>query len=355
MKPVKLFIASTGKDVGKTTLSLGLIDYLNTTCGPCGFMKPVGQDQLAYQGLSLDKDALLIKEYFKLKETQDLSPVAIPQGFTKDFLDEKISHKSLVDKILKANASLEHYPSCVIEGTGHLGVGSIIDLNNAQVAKLLNTPLILVTKGGLGSSFDELMLNLALCDKYKLQVKGIVLNKVHEEKKGMIDQYFQKALKSLDIPYLGSLPFDLLLAQPTFLDVKNFLKAKLIHGEELGSKHIQTMSIIASNHQIPDIKAYHLVIVSSSREGLIHALIEHARSEKIPLGFILTGSQEPSQWLLDDIRKGSCIAMLSEKASSDVLIELSDFHAKIQIEDRAKIHEAIGLVKKHLDLAQLFQ
>jgi phosphate acetyltransferase len=353
MNSFKLFIASTGKDVGKTTLSMGLIDYLNSHHGPCGFMKPVGQEQLSYQGVSLDKDAVLIKELFGLEETQELSPVAIPNGFTKDYLDGKISLQDLKNHILEAQKTLSHYKSIVYEGTGHMGVGSIIDLNNAQVACLLNTPIIIVTKGGLGSSFDELMLNLAICQKHKLRIKGVVLNKVIPEKMDMISTYFKKALDKISVPFLGALPFDMLLAKPTFNDVQNVLEATFIQGEELGSKHIQTMSIVASNHQIPELKAYDLVIVSSTREGLIHGLLDHAKSEKIPLGFILTGDIPPSSWLKEEMQKSSHIVLQTAKSSTDVLLELSQFHAKIQLQDHEKIREAIKLVRKHLDFEKI--
>jgi len=47
----------------------------------------------------------------------------------------------------------------VVEGTGHVGVGSIIGLSNARVAKELGVDMVLVANGGIGSCFDELELN----------------------------------------------------------------------------------------------------------------------------------------------------------------------------------------------------
>lgn len=350
----KIFIASTGKDVGKTTLSLGLMAYLKQKLGSCGFIKPIGQDQIVDHGISLDKDAVLIKNFFKLKETKSLSPVSVPKGFTKDYLDQKFSKDDLIFKILEAEKDLSHYKSLVIEGTGHLGVGSIIDLNNAQVAKLLNAPIVLVTKGGLGSSFDELMLNLSLCEKYQLDVKGVVLNKVALDKHEMICHYFEKALQKINIPFLGALPYDMLLAQPTFQDVAQVLNSKLVFGHDLLMKHVTAMTIIASNNQIPEIRPYELAIVSSSREGLIHALIHQAMESKIPIGFILTGQAPPSQWILNELEKTPHFVIVTEQKSQDVLIELSLFHAKIQSKDEAKIKEAIAIVQKHVDLDKIF-
>lgn len=47
-----------------------------------------------------------------------------------------------------------------------------------QVAKALNADMILVANGGLGSAYDELELNRGICEKYGINVRGVVLNKV---------------------------------------------------------------------------------------------------------------------------------------------------------------------------------
>ncbi len=43
-----------------------------------------------------------------------------------------------------------------MEGTGHCAVGSVVGVNNAQVAGMLGASMILIANGGLGSAFDEL-------------------------------------------------------------------------------------------------------------------------------------------------------------------------------------------------------
>lgn len=46
---------------------------------------------------------------------------------------------------------------CVVQG--HVGVGSVVGLSNARVARELGLEIVLVANGGLGSTFDELELN----------------------------------------------------------------------------------------------------------------------------------------------------------------------------------------------------
>ena len=77
----------------------------------------------------------------------------------------------------------------IIEGTGHAGVGSVFDLSNATVAKLLQSKVIIVSRGGIGRPIDEISLNLALFEKQGVEVIGAIINKVVPEKMEMLKEY----------------------------------------------------------------------------------------------------------------------------------------------------------------------
>jgi phosphate acetyltransferase len=66
---------------------------------------------------------------------KDMSPVIFPDGFTRDFIDGKVTEQQLAASIRDAHTNLYRESDFLIcEGTGHTGVGSICELNNAQVA-----------------------------------------------------------------------------------------------------------------------------------------------------------------------------------------------------------------------------
>ena len=159
MGKVALFVAATGQNVGKTTTCLGLVSGLKKRFESVGFMKPVGQEHIETEtGVHVDKDVVLFKSHFELKDSyEEMSPVLFPRGFTRDYLDGKVDHKDLVEKIGASYAAIaKRNEAFVVEGTGHTGVGSIVDLNNAQFAALLKCPVVLVASGGRGSAFDDL-------------------------------------------------------------------------------------------------------------------------------------------------------------------------------------------------------
>ncbi len=90
-----IFVGATKQHVGKSSSCLGIVQAAKERFGRCGFMKPVGQRHVLVGsgGLKVDKDVKLFKEYFRLDDCAyaDMSPVVMPQGYTKDYIDGKIS------------------------------------------------------------------------------------------------------------------------------------------------------------------------------------------------------------------------------------------------------------------------
>src|SRR3546814_8507933 len=102
-----------------------------------------------------------MRKFFDLPHSlQDMSPVLIPSGYTRAFIDGKIAREAQLAAIRQSFDRVAQTSDVIlVEGTGHTGVGSVVELNNAQVASYLNAEMILVAHGGLGSAFDELELN----------------------------------------------------------------------------------------------------------------------------------------------------------------------------------------------------
>ncbi|MCX6989507.1 MAG: AAA family ATPase [Chlamydiae bacterium] len=361
------FVASTGQNVGKTTTSLGLIAGLLKRKIHAGFMKPVGQEHVKLSsGEFVDKDVILFKEHFKLKDSYEhMSPVLIPSGFTKDFLDQKIHTQDLKNKIEESYKKLSKKNEfMVVEGTGHVGVGSIIQLNNAQVAQVLNLPVILIASGGLGSSFDELTLNKTLCDHYRIKVMGVILNRVKEEKREMITHYMGKALKKWNVPLLGCIPYDAFLSNPTMQDLEILFETSLITAEQHRLRHFETIRLVATSVDVfrEMILPHQIIITPANREDIILATLtkqweikQNNQNDDLGAGLVLTGEHPPRHFIIEQIKKAQ-IPMLYTGVHSHIAAQmLSNFTAKIRLEDREKINEAIDIVQSHIDFDTLLR
>ncbi len=87
----QLYLAATGMNRGKTTVSLGLLAALFGRGLKTGFIKPVGQRYAMVDGVPADEDAILMKTTYDLPDPlADISPVHIPRGFTKAFINGKV-------------------------------------------------------------------------------------------------------------------------------------------------------------------------------------------------------------------------------------------------------------------------
>jgi dethiobiotin synthetase len=80
-----------------------------------------------------------------------MSPVIIPRGYTKKYIEGKVSYDEQIRDIETSFAEVAKASDVVlIEGTGHCAVGSVVNVNNAKVASILGASMVLIANGGLG-------------------------------------------------------------------------------------------------------------------------------------------------------------------------------------------------------------
>ena len=131
-----------------------------------GFIKPVGQQHVPVyssaqdEEIRVDKDVCLMRERFHLDHIDygDMSPVIIPRGYTKKYINGEITHQDQLDAIQKSFKNVSDASDIVLcEGTGHCAVGSIVGVNNSQVASMIGADMILVRLCAVFIKFDILM------------------------------------------------------------------------------------------------------------------------------------------------------------------------------------------------------
>lgn len=353
-----IFIGATGQNVGKTTICLGLIALLKEKYSKICFIKPVGQRHVTTEtGIVVDKDVILFKKHFNLQdEYQDMSPLIFPSGFTRDFLDGKYDHIDFEKKIIQAYEKVqEGNQFTIVEGTGHIGVGSITNLNNARVAQILGLDVVLISTGGIGSAFDELALNINMLQSYGVKIRGVILNRVMEDKKAMIKEYIGKALKRLDIPLLGCVPFDHFLSTSSMNDYENLFKTELLSGFTYRYHHFEKIHFVATSTKISheDIPNNQLIITSSARSDVIKALIDRVQKHKgqnFEVGLILTGKTLPDEKLIKKLQKAMVPVIFTNKEHYEAMQMISKHTSKILNEDIDKVVRAIYLIEKYINL-----
>lgn len=357
IKKKAIFVAATGQNVGKTTLCLGMIAALKKRYSSVGFIKPVGQRHVKVDDkINVDKDVVLFKSYFQLAESwSNMSPVIVPAGFTRSYLDQDVSEKELLKSI---HASFNQVTSrndyTIVEGTGHVGVGSIFNLNNARVAAELGLDMILIASAGLGSAIDELALNINMCRQFGVTVQGIILNRVMPDKRDMLLNYFPKALKSWGIPLIGAVPYSELLSYPTMQDFESLFNTSLLAGQNHRARTFSSSRLVAGSLESYEQEkhANELVITPASREEIIERVLQQSSGDFCG-GLIITGKPAPSAQVLECIRQSDVPVLYAPLCSYDAMKSITSFTTKISIKDLPKIELAIQLVEQHVEMNKL--
>lgn len=352
----KLFIAATGQNCGKTTMSVSLMHLARNKYARVGFIKPIGPKIEMFGNRMVDMDAALMAKAYGLEDDIELmSPVALHKNFTKEFLAGKINPQQLEDAVVASVRELEKKNDfLIIEGAGHAGVGSIIGLNNARVARLLNAPIIIVTGSGIGSVVDSLHVNMALFEKERADVRMAVINKVRYDKRQQIIGLISQAFSTSTMKITGGFNYSPILANPTLGHISRLLGLPLRANDLERSRIIHHIQLGAASSQrvVDSLLDSTLLVVTGSRDELLVTIssLYHIPEyrEKIA-GLVIAGQSQVSdisQQIVDD----SGIPYIRiNKTTADVYTALNDDVAKITVEDIEKLNWIKAHAEQEID------
>jgi BioD-like phosphotransacetylase family protein len=352
-----VYVAATRQNDGKTTTVLGLLDAFREHAFQVGYIKPVGQQVKLVGEHNIDKDASLMEEVFHIGgQLHDMSPIAVPHGFTENYIlngDVGRLNAEIAASYDRASHAKE---LMVIEGTGHAGVGSVFDLSNAAVAKLLNAPVVLVTCGGIGRPIDEVMLNKAVFDSYGVPLVGVIVNKVIPEKYDKINTYVRLGFERKGIAVLGVLPFCPVLSSPTIRQLLEDSKGALLCGENNLDRTVTkiTVGAMPTHTALDYFKGGVLLITPGNRDDLILAAASVSQYEDYNVkGMILTGGLQPHPIVLDLLARSGIPVILAADDTFSVAERITRLIIKIRSRDQEKIDTVKHLIKEHIDIAAL--
>mmetsp|Transcript_23449 Transcript_23449/g.65094 ORF Transcript_23449/g.65094 Transcript_23449/m.65094 type:complete len:456 (-) Transcript_23449:1329-2696(-) len=387
-----IFVAATKQHVGKTTTCLAILSGLQKRFDKVGFIKPVGQQHVQVDtkpdddgkksSIRVDKDVVLIKEHFDLDHVdyKYMSPVIIPRGYTRKFVDGDISTMEQQEEVQKAYDYITSQSAVtLIEGTGHCAVGSIVGLNNAKVANILGADMVLVANGGLGKAFDELELNRVLCEQNNVRIAGVIINKVIPEKYEQTKHYLEKAMmQTWGIPLLGCVPDRPYLGCPALVDLERLFKTKLLSGstDENRFRHytmsdinLVTTSLKRFLENIRSRKpARTLYICHVTRDDLILGFLgEFQRRQRRPseppfeAALLVCGRRdtyrlsEEVEAMIRDLDGDGPSIMFVEGTTHAAMTKIHGFTPKLNIDDRSRVSVAVDHYEPYIDFDLLLE
>ncbi len=357
----RIFVAATRMDDGKTTTSVGLFHALQQRFPRIGYMKPVGQRFVEVEGAKIDEDSVLINDTYRVKTPlRAMSPIAVEPDFTRRYLSGGITHQ-LHDRVrLAFDESSWEKDFVIIEGTGHAGVGSVFDLSNAKVASLLHSKVVIVSQGGIGRPIDEISMNMALFEKFGVEVIGAIINKVVPDKMEMLREYATVGLKRLGLPLLGLVPMNTELHKPTVNQVCQQLRGEFISGSEHKRWRVSKVGIGAmSARNAGGLMAPGMLLVTpGDREDIIMMALDYGArvSERDHLaGIVLTNGLIPHSSVVDLMKQREMPVITTRSDVSAAATAIARMTIKLEVGDKDKIGMIQDMITKYVDVDAIIQ
>jgi len=359
-----LYVVGTKRDVGKTTLCIGLINALRERGMRVGYTKPLGQRISNVDGQAIHDDAMVVSESMGMTAPESMS-MAVP--LTRGRVEQEIYDlhtPELAERIAQTCRQLrQDHDLVVVEGMGHVAMGSCLGLSAAEVARVLGAKAIIVSGGGIGRAIDDISLCATFLTARGAELAGAIVNKVWPEKYRRVKQATAKGLDNLGIRALGAIAYEQVLASPAVRQVADQLGAEVICGQAaMGNRVGKTVvAAMEAYHMVSYLSQRCLVITPGDRSDNILAIISSymltAGSEPAVAGVILTGGFRPTGRVMELICGSGLPVMLCREDTYTLAARLRDMVFKLVADDRERIQAAMGLVNKYVDveaiLAQL--
>jgi BioD-like phosphotransacetylase family protein len=358
----KLYIASTKQADGKTVVTLGLMKAFSERVKKIGFIKPLGLSELKVADYAIDHDASLMERVFSLHSNiKDMNPATIDRN-SIDYFAEPAKQKETLEEIVESfHRVSEGRDMMLIKGTVGAACGSVYGLSNALIAKTLGAKVVLLTSGGIGHPLDDVVLNLEHFQAHGLEVIGVIFNKVFPQEVDKLRTFGAPFLQQRGTRLLGVIPYNKPLAYPTMRDIAERIDGKVLAGEQHLGNHAGKILVGAMTPAgtFGHFENNCLLIVGGDRTDMILAALAFTflsgEKKRKFAGMLLTCGIEPPKEILEMIKQAEIPIISAEQDSYSVVSSISQMHAKISPADEQKIAVVYDLVRRHVDIDQVFE
>lgn len=362
LKYKNIYVAASSQHVGKTTTTLGLTAAYQQLGLNVGYCKPVGQKFLDIQNLKVDKDCILFADLIGFEIDPSVhSPVILPKGATKQFLEnpDNYDFETSVQRAKKYRDV--HDDITIYEGTGHTGVGSVVNLSNARVAKMLDAGVVMVLEGGIGKTIDMFNMTTAMFREENVPIIGIIINKVLPSKIDQVRKYVELWLKDKNIPLLGVVPYDETLAHPLLRTVSKSLKGDVLFYKENLDNRVENM-LAGSLVDLKGLRdSQNILLIASNRTvdralKKVKAYSKHSEVDDSPLtGLVITGEGELESESLEYIHEHRIPVINTHFDTYGSVTKIHSLEVKINRRTPWKVKRAVEMVKQYIDLDKILE
>jgi BioD-like phosphotransacetylase family protein len=346
-----LYITSVEKYSGKTALCLALGKIYQERGLSVGYLKPFSLHPYRIGDKIADEDAAFVIDILGINaKPWEMAPVVI----TSELLRDHLTGTKPVDympKVVEAAKSLEQKRDLLLlEGGGSLREGYVVDLPTPEVARELNSSIIVVVK----YCDDVCLLDDVLAAKFRLpnSLSGVVINRVPQHAMGYVNNLVVPYLEKKEVPVLGVLPDDNALAALSVGEIVDVLNAEVLtscYDEEALVEALMVGAMTEDSALRRFRKQPNKAVIT----GGDRTDIQLAAMETSTTCLILTGNLHPSNLIIKQA-ENMCVPILLVPGNTMETVESLDrIFGKTRLGQKDKLNKFMEYVRKYIDLNRL--
>ena len=288
-----ILVTSTEPSTGKTAISVALARLAQQAGNDVGYMKPKGTRLESAVGKTRDEDPMLARELLGVDAPMhELEPIVYSPTFVQEAIRGREDPAELRERVVENFETLaEKKDVMLVEGGGRLWTGGIVDLDDADIADLLDAEVMLVSNYTDGTDLDDV---LAAADDVGDRLAGVLFNSVD---RSTLDGLTDDAMPFLDgkgIHTLGALERDEKLAGVSIADLAKSIGATVLTNDAPTDELVERFSVgaMGSNAALEQFRRTRnaAVITGGDRSDVQTTALEASGVECL----VLTGGYRPS-------------------------------------------------------------
>jgi BioD-like phosphotransacetylase family protein len=349
-----IYLCSLRERVGKTLLSIGMMQKLQQEGKKVAYFKPIGIPKAAFS-LKADRDVGFIQNtVFRTSLPYDIiSPVSIPDCYYVDLIDAKKKENNLQIINNSFNELSKNYDFMIIEGAPSIKKFIRVGLDDVTIAQSLGiNELVFIETESSDKCIDNLFFSKKYFEFRNIKIKGVIFNNIDYDYKARIKELEDNHIKRYGIPIIGIIEQSIELHSPRVIEIQEGIGGELLNdaaSDNLDNR-VETTLIGAMNAQaalkyLRQAKRAAVITGGDRTDLALAALNENVTT------LILTGFIRPDAAVINAANEKKIPIILSPSDTYTTLRNIDRLKPGIQEDE---IDLALNLVENQIDWNLLF-
>ncbi len=346
---MRLYVASTSENTGKTLLILSLAKIWGKEGISVGYVKPLGKVPVVEEGRVVDEDASFLARELGLPGPPDsICPAVVTQDLVMSaYRGEPLGLGERIRKAVEEAAS--RVDVLLLGGAANLRDGIFLGISPPALVSELGCKVLLVDRFSGEKSMDQV---LWAAETLKDRLAGVVFNRVPQSQAAFLRETVLPFFAARKIRVFGSIPSDPLLYSISVKSLAETLDATVACGGDGMGAMIERFSVGAMDVD-GALRIFRRIPAKAVITGGHRTDIQLAALETDTRCLVLTGGIPPNELILSRAgEKGVPILVIQE----DTLFAVEVFEkllGRLRIREREKIAHGVALVAASVDVAAI--